>query len=382
VAAENFWGSIATQVGGAAVSVDAVITNPAADPHDYEPTPADARAMAGADLVIVNGVGYDPWATTLLAASPGPLVLDVGDLVGAKDGDNPHLWYNPSYVRTFISELARDLKTLDPAGNFAHASQVYETIGLKRYDDLIATIRRRFAGTAVGASESIFAMLAPALGLHLVTPPRFLRAISEGSDVSAADDVVIGSSFAWILGLGVLFLTLYTTSRSAGGDGKAGVSVLFGSIFGLSASQAYVAAAIGLGVTVATLAIARPLLFASVDEPVAAARGVPVRLLAAGFLVLLGVTAAEATQAVGSLLLLGLLAAPAGAAHRLTVRPFRALMLSAAFAIGSIWFGLALAYAAPSLPPSFAIMAVATAIFAAAYAVSGLRRVGTIRCAS
>src|ERR1700759_4759324 len=73
VAAENFWGSIAEQVGGSAVSVDAIITNPAADPHDYEPTPADARAMAGADLVIVNGVGYDPWATTLLAASPGPI---------------------------------------------------------------------------------------------------------------------------------------------------------------------------------------------------------------------------------------------------------------------------------------------------------------------
>ena len=196
VAAENFWGSIAAQVGGGAVSVDAVITNPAADPHDYEPTPADARAMAGADLVIVNGVGYDPWATTLLAASPGPLVIDVGDLVGAKDGDNPHLWYNPSYVRRFIDELARDLKTLDPAGNFAHASQVYETIGLKRYDDLVAAIRRRFSGRAVGASESIFAMLAPALGLRLVTPPSFLRAISEGSDVSAADKRTIDRQIA------------------------------------------------------------------------------------------------------------------------------------------------------------------------------------------
>src|SRR4051812_10843736 len=178
VAAENFWGSIAAQVGGGAVSVEALITNPAADPHDYEPTPADARAMAGADLVIVNGVGYDPWATTLLAASPGPIVINVGNLIGAKDGDNPHLWYNPSYVRTFIAELTRELKTLDPAGDFGHQDQVYETVGLKRYDDLTAAIRRRFSGTAVGASESIFAMLAPALGLHLVTPPGFLRAIS------------------------------------------------------------------------------------------------------------------------------------------------------------------------------------------------------------
>lgn len=187
VAAENFWGSIAQQIGGSAVSVTAVITNPAADPHDYEPTPADARAMAGADLVIVNGVGYDPWATTLLAASPGPIVLNVGDLVGAKDGDNPHLWYNPAHVHTFIAALTSDLEKLDPTGDFAQSRQRYESVALHRYDALIADIKRRYAGTEVGASESIFAMLAPALGLRLVTPPTFLRAISEGSDVSAAD---------------------------------------------------------------------------------------------------------------------------------------------------------------------------------------------------
>jgi zinc/manganese transport system substrate-binding protein len=196
VAAENFWGSIAQQVGGSAVRVDSVITNPAADPHDYEPTPADARAMAGADLVIVNGVGYDPWATTLLAASPGPRVIDVGDLVGAKDGDNPHLWYNPAHVRSFISALTRDLEKLDPAGGFAHGAELYERAGLKRYNDLIAAIRKRYAGTDVGASESIFAMLAPALGLRLVTPPAFLRAVSEGTDVSAADKRAIDRQIA------------------------------------------------------------------------------------------------------------------------------------------------------------------------------------------
>lgn len=243
--------------------------------------------------------------------------------------------------------------------------------------------RQVFAGDALSHVAFTGAVAALAVGADLraglfvacIGFALALAALGRAGASGLADDVVIGSSFAWILGLGVLFLTLYTTSRSAGGDGKAGVSVLFGSIFGLSASQAYVAAAIGFGVTVAILAIARPLLFASIDEPVAAARGVPVRLLGAGFLVLLGATAAEATQAVGSLLLLGLLAAPAGAAYRLTIRPFRALMLSAAFAVGSIWFGLALAYAAPSLPPSFAIMAVATAIFAVAYAISGLREV-------
>ena len=242
--------------------------------------------------------------------------------------------------------------------------------------------RQVFAGDALSHVAFTGAVAALAIGVDVraglfVACAGFalaLAGLGRATTSGRVDDVVIGSSFAWILGLGTLFLTLYTTSRSAGGDGKAGVSVLFGSIFGLSASQAYVAAGIGFGVAAAVCSMARPLLFASIDEPVAAARGVPVRMLAAGFLVLLGVTAAEATQAVGSLLLLGLLAAPAGAAHRLTVRPLRALLLSAAFAVASVWIGLSLAYAAPALPPSFAIMAVATAIFAGSYAVSGVRR--------
>jgi zinc/manganese transport system permease protein len=178
-----------------------------------------------------------------------------------------------------------------------------------------------------------------------------------------ADDVVIGSIFAWILGLGVFFLTIYTTSRSAA-NGTAGVNVLFGSIFGLSAADATTAAWIALAVCVGILAIARPLLFASIDEAVAAARGVPVRLLGLGFLAIVGATAAEATQAVGALLLLGLLAAPAGTAQRLTDRPYRALALSASLAVAEMWAGLLLSFTVPHLPPSFAILAVATAVYA------------------
>ncbi|MFI6684805.1 metal ABC transporter permease [Streptomyces sp. NPDC050485] len=182
-----------------------------------------------------------------------------------------------------------------------------------------------------------------------------------------ADDVAIGSVFSWILGLGVFFLTLYTTSRGAT-DGTAGVTVLFGSVFGLSARQAWLAAAIAAGLALALLVMARPLLFASVDEAVAAARRVPVRVLGIVFLALVGATAAEATQAVGSLLLLGLLAAPAGTAHRLTDRPYRALALSGALGVAYMWAGLTLSYTVPQLPPSFAIMAVATAGYAAALA--------------
>ena len=180
------------------------------------------------------------------------------------------------------------------------------------------------------------------------------------------DDVVIGSVFSWILGLGAFFITLYTTSHSTT-DGTAGVSVLFGSIFGISADSAVVAALVAAGVALLVVLIARPLLFATLDEAVAAARGVPVRLLGYGFLALAGISAAEATQAVGSLLLLGLLAAPAGAAIRLTDRPYRALALSAGLAVLEMWVGLFASYAVPKMPPSFAIMAVATAVYAATF---------------
>ncbi|WP_416959360.1 metal ABC transporter permease [Streptomyces sp. Agncl-13] len=142
------------------------------------------------------------------------------------------------------------------------------------------------------------------------------------------------------------------------------MNVLFGSIFGLSAGQAWLAAVVGALICLSVLAIARPLLFASVDEAVATARRVPVRLLGLAFLVLVGACAAEATQAVGSLLLLGLLPAPAGAAQRLTDRPYPALALSAGLAVAEMWAGLALSYYVPQLPPSFAIMTVATAVYA------------------
>jgi zinc/manganese transport system permease protein len=188
-----------------------------------------------------------------------------------------------------------------------------------------------------------------------------------------ADDVVIGNAFAWILGLGVLFLTIYTTSRSTG-NGTAGVNVLFGSIFGLSASQARFAAVVAVALAAAIIVIGRPLLFASLDEAVAAARGVPVKALGVGFLALVGATAAEATQAVGALLLLGLLAAPAGAAQRLTTRPYRALWLSAALSTLAMWGGLTFSYLAPRVPPSFAVMAIATVTYLSAFAIPAVAR--------
>jgi len=189
---------------------------------------------------------------------------------------------------------------------------------------------------------------------------------------ASADDTVIGSVFAWVLGLGALFLSVFTTSQSGTGavGSDAGVNVLFGSILGLSSTQALTDSLVALGVVVVFVAIGRPLVFASLDEHVAAARGVPVRALGYAFFILLGVTAGVATQAVGALLLLGLVAAPAGAGQRLTSRPFVAVWLSAAIAVGSVWIGLTLSYLAPKVPPSFGILAVATAAYLGAIAVT------------
>ena len=192
------------------------------------------------------------------------------------------------------------------------------------------------------------------------------------------DDTVIGAVFAWILGLGVLFLSIYTSRRS-GSNGNGAVAVLFGSVLGLSGPRAWLAAGIAVGVIVLLLALARPLLLATLDDRVARAAGVPVRLIGLAFLALTGATAAEATQVVGALLILGLIAAPAAAASRLSSRPFRAMGLSAALAVASVWIGLGASYALPSTPPSFAILAVATAIFAGAAVV---RRTATATTAS
>jgi zinc/manganese transport system substrate-binding protein len=195
VAAENFWGSIAAQLGGSHVQVKSVIDNPDADPHDYEPTAADGRAIATADLVLVNGIGYDTWASKLAAANPSPnrVVLDVGQLLGVPDGGNPHRWYNPDDVTKVVDRLTQEFANADPADAAAFQAQkgTFENQTLAAYTHLITDIKRRYAGTPVGASESIFALVAPVLGLDLVTPPSFLKAISEGTDPTAADKTAI-----------------------------------------------------------------------------------------------------------------------------------------------------------------------------------------------
>ncbi len=178
-----------------------------------------------------------------------------------------------------------------------------------------------------------------------------------------ADDVVIGTVFAWVLGVGVLALSVYTASARAASDGAAGVRVLFGSVFGLSLGQARVAAVVAAGLLLVMVVVARPLLFSSLDEAVAGARGLPVTALGVGFLGLVGATAAEASQAVGALLLLGLLSAPGAAAIRLTTKPYRAMALSATLSVAAMVGGLLLSDLVPRLPPSFCIVGLAAAAY-------------------
>jgi len=200
VAAENFWGSIALQLGGDHVTETSVITNPDTDPHAYEPTAKDARTIANAKYVIVNGIGYDPWAPKLLAGNPvaGRKTLTVGDLVGIKEGGNPHRWYSPADVHKVIAQITADYKRLDPAdaSYFDQRKTTFETQTLAPYDQLVSTIKAKYAGTPIGASESIVSPLADALGLTMLTPQSFLKATSEGTDPTAGDKTTIDRQIA------------------------------------------------------------------------------------------------------------------------------------------------------------------------------------------
>jgi zinc/manganese transport system substrate-binding protein len=200
VAAESFWGSIAEQLGGEHVQVTDIIDNPDTDPHDYEPAPPDARAFATARYVIVNGLGYDSWASDLLDASPSSdrMVLTVGDLLALHLGDNPHRWYFPDDVTKVIDRITADYKSIDPANASFYDEQHDRFTGttLKPYHDLIDHIRSTYAGTPVGASESVAVGLTQATGLDLVTPESFLDAVTEGNDPSASDKIAVDSQIS------------------------------------------------------------------------------------------------------------------------------------------------------------------------------------------
>lgn len=188
VAGENFWGSIASQLGGSKVHVQSVVTDPNADPHEYESSANDARAFAGANLVILNGAGYDDWGQKLLDANPAMnrQVTKVANLLGKNVGDNPHFWYSPTYVRQVADEITARYSSIDSADAAYFNQRRFDfTTGLQPYIDEIGTIKQRYSGARVGSTESIFVYIALALGLNLTTPVEFMNAVGEGNDPPA-----------------------------------------------------------------------------------------------------------------------------------------------------------------------------------------------------
>ena len=185
VAAENFWGSLAQQIAGSCGNVTSIVTDPNADPHEYESNAADARDIANAKFIIVNGVGYDDWALKLISASnnPNQTVLNVANLLNVPNGSNPHLWYNPAYVNRTVKQIYLDLVAIDPShAGYYKQNYANVTSSLAQVDNRMTQIRQQFAGTKVASTESIFVYLANATGLDLVSPPAFMAAVAEGND--------------------------------------------------------------------------------------------------------------------------------------------------------------------------------------------------------
>jgi zinc/manganese transport system substrate-binding protein len=185
VAAENFWGSLVSQLGGTHVNVLSIVSNPNADPHEYESDVTDAEAIADANLVIVNGAGYDDWALQLIAASstPNQVVLNVQELINQSVTANPHFWYSPYYVNDTVKAMYEDLVCINPTDTASYKQQyIALNASLGVYNERLDEIRQQFEGLHVASTESVFVYLANATGLDLVSPPAFMEAVSEGSD--------------------------------------------------------------------------------------------------------------------------------------------------------------------------------------------------------
>ncbi len=193
VAAENFWGSIASQIGGTKVNVLSIVSDPNADPHEYESSTKDARAVSTASYVIENGANYDNWMDKLVSSSSNSKrqVLNVAQLNGVTGSDaNPHMWYNPTYVNKTAQAIEQEYISLDPGNKAYYVSQYNKLVSaMATYQNKIAAIKQHYAGMRVAATEDIFAYLANACGLDLISPPAFTQAVAEGNDPPASSIV-------------------------------------------------------------------------------------------------------------------------------------------------------------------------------------------------
>ncbi len=199
VAAENVYGNVAKQLAGPEANVASILTNPDQDPHLFEASPSVARQLAGADIVVVNGAGYDPWMDRLLAAheAPGRVVIRVADLIGHKTGDNPHLWYDPPTMPAFARALTAALDKAEPNDAAEHAKHLAAFLGdLAPIHGKIAAIRAANMGAPVTATEPVFGYMASALGLTMRNEKFQLDVMNESepaaSDVAAFEQDLRG----------------------------------------------------------------------------------------------------------------------------------------------------------------------------------------------
>jgi zinc/manganese transport system substrate-binding protein len=189
VAAENFYGDVARQIGGPHVEVTSVLSNPDQDPHLFETSPGVLRQIADAQLVIYNGADYDPWMTKLLSAAPkaGRATIVAADLTGKKPGDNPHLWYDPATMPTVARAIAAALTKADPTNAADYQARLAAfLISLKPIEDKVAALRQKYSGTAVTATEPVFGDMSSALGLTMRNE-KFQLAIMNDTEPSARD---------------------------------------------------------------------------------------------------------------------------------------------------------------------------------------------------
>ena len=189
LAVENFYASLVNQIGGQCVQTTTILSDPDADPHEFQPTASDVRSYQGAQLVVEDGLGYDDFSDKIIATlSTQPALVKAGDVVGLQVGANPHVWYSAGYVDQIRAAIVSKLKQLNPqAAGYYDAQSAALDQDFSTYHSLINQIASEFANTPVGATESIFVDMAYTTGLNLITPPEFMNALSEGNDPSARD---------------------------------------------------------------------------------------------------------------------------------------------------------------------------------------------------
>jgi zinc/manganese transport system substrate-binding protein len=189
VAAENFYGDVAQQIGGDTVSVVSILNNPDQDPHLFETSPSIVREIAAAQVVVYNGIDYDPWIERLLKVTPnsGRAVITAGDLIHKRSGDNPHLWYDPSTMPAVAEALAAAFTAIDPVHAGVYSARLKTFVAsLEPLDRKIAAISAQFSGVPVTASEPVFSYMATALHLTMRNQD-FQRAIMNDTEPSARD---------------------------------------------------------------------------------------------------------------------------------------------------------------------------------------------------